>query len=110
MEITATYKGQTRTAIAEFMVSAQKWNEAKFEANQQQFQSIIAQNAADKQGLERRMSTIEQTSDNIQLEVRQQTFSGVNLLKGASLRLPNLLSYRPPLCNDSELSKRCPLR
>lgn len=96
VEITATYKGQTRTAIAEFMVSAQKWNEAKFEANQQQFQSIIAQNAADKQGLERRMSTIEQTSDNIQLEVRQQTFSGVNLLKGASLRLPNLLSIDRP--------------
>lgn len=96
VEITATYKGQTRTAIAEFMVSAQKWNEAKFEANQQQFQSIIAQNAADKQGLERRMSTIEQTSDNIQLEVRQQTFSGVNLLKGASLRLPNLLSIARP--------------
>ena len=96
VEITATYKGQTRTAIAEFMVSAQKWNEAKFEANQQQFQSIIAQNAADKQGLEQKISTIKQTADNIQLEVRQQTFSGVNLLKGASLRLPNLLSIDRP--------------
>ena len=94
--ITATYKGQTRTARVEFVVSAQKWNEAKFEANQKQFQSIIAQNAADKQGLERRMSTIEQTSDNIQLEVRQQTFSGVNLLKGASLRPLNLLSLDRP--------------
>lgn len=94
--ITATYKGQTRTAKVEFMVSAQQWNEAKFEANQKQFQSIIAQNKADKQGLERRMSTIEQTADNIQLEVRKQTFSGVNLLKGASLRLPNLLSIDRP--------------
>lgn len=92
VEITATYKGQTRTAIAEFMVSAQKWNEAKFEANQQQFQSIIAQNKADKQGLEQKISTIKQTADNIQLEVRQQTFSGVNLLKGASLRPLNLLN------------------
>ena len=77
--ITATYKGQTRTARVEFVVSAQKWNEAKFEANQKQFQSIIAQNKADKQGLEQKISTIKQTADNIQLEVRQQTFSGVNL-------------------------------
>ncbi|WP_315319794.1 hypothetical protein [Prevotella aurantiaca] len=94
--ITATYKGQTRTARVEFVVSAQKWNEAKFEANQKQFQSIIAQNKADKQGLEQKISTIKQTADNIQLEVRQQTFSGVNLLKGASLRLPKLLSLQRP--------------
>ena len=92
--ITATYKGQTRTARVEFVVSAQKWNEAKFEANQKQFQSIIAQNQADKQGLEQKISTIKQTADNIQLEVRQQTFSGVNLLKGASLRPLNLLSLQ----------------
>ena len=92
--ITATYKGQTRTARVEFVVSAQKWNEAKFEANQKQFQSIIAQNKADKQGLEQKISTIKQTADNIQLEVRQQTFSGVNLLKGASLRPLNLLNLQ----------------
>lgn len=91
VEITATYKGQTRTAIAEFMVSAQKWNEAKFLANDQQFQSIIAQNKADKQGLERRMSTIEQDAEKIHLEISKQTFSGVNILKGASLRPLNLL-------------------
>lgn len=92
--ITATYKGQTRTARVEFVVSAQKWNETKFEANQKQFQSIIAQNKADKQGLEQKISTIKQTADNIQLEVRKQTFSGVNLLKGASLRPLNLLSLQ----------------
>lgn len=91
VEVTATYKGQTRTAIAEFMVSAQKWNEAKFLANDQQFQSIIAQNKADKQGLERRMSTIEQDAEKIRLEVSKQTFSGVNILKGASLRPLDLL-------------------
>nr|DAV55173.1 MAG TPA: S-layer associated multidomain endoglucanase 16 carbohydrate binding module-2.9A [Caudoviricetes sp.] len=96
VEITATYKGQTRTAIAEFMVSAQKWNEAKFEANQQQFQSIIAQNTADKQGLEQKISTIKQDAENIRLEVSKQTFSGVNLLKGASLRPLNLLSLDRP--------------
>ena len=91
VEITATYKGQTRTAIAEFMVSAQKWNEAKFLANDRQFQSIIEQNKADKQGLERRMSTIEQDAEKIRLEVSKQTFSGVNILKGASLRPLDLL-------------------
>ncbi|PJI28214.1 hypothetical protein [Prevotella intermedia] len=91
VEVTATYKEQTRTAIVEFMVSAQKWNEAKFLANEQQFQSIIAQNKADKQGLERRMSTIEQDAEKIRLEVNKQTFSGVNILKGASLRPLNLL-------------------
>ena len=91
VEVIATYKGQTRTATVEFMVSAQKWNEAKFLANEQQFQSIIAQNKADKQGLERRMSTIEQDAEKIRLEVSKQTFSGVNMLKGASLRPLNLL-------------------
>ena len=91
VEITAPYKGQTRTAIAEFMVSAQKWNEAKFLANEQQFQSIISQNKADKQGFERRMSAIEQDAENIRLSVSKQTFSGVNMLKGASLRPLNLL-------------------
>ena len=91
VEVTATYKGQTRTAIVEFMVSAQKWNEAKFLANEHQFQSIIAQNKADKQGLERRMSTIEQDAEKIRLEVTKQTFSGVNMLKGASLRPLDLL-------------------
>lgn len=94
VEVTATYKGQTRTAIAEFMVSAQKWNEAKFLANDQQFKSIIAQNKEDKQGMERRMSTIEQNAVGIKLEVKKQTFGGVNLLKGASLRPLNLLSLQ----------------
>lgn len=94
--ITVTYKGQTRTARVEFVVSAQKWNEAKFEANQKQFQSIIAQNKADKQGLEQKISTIKQDAENIRLEVSKQTFSGVNLLKGASLRPLNLLSLDRP--------------
>ncbi len=58
VEITAKYKGQTRTATVEFVVSAQKWNKAQFEANDTQFESIIAQNKADKQGLEQKISTI----------------------------------------------------
>ena len=94
--ISATYNGQVRTAKVEFIVSAQEYNEAQFEATSEHFKSIIAQNKADKQGLEQKISTIKQTADNIQLEVRQQTFSGVNLLKGASLRLLNLLSIDRP--------------
>lgn len=96
VEITAKYKGQTRTATVEFVVSAQKWNKAQFEANDKQFKSIIAQNKADKQGLEQKISTIQQTANSIQLEVKKQTFSGVNLLKGASLRPLNLLSLQRP--------------
>lgn len=86
VEITAKHKGQTRTATVEFVVSAQKWNNAQFAANDTQFKSIIAQNEADKQGLESRMTTIEQDAEKIRLEVKKQTFGGVNLLKGASLR------------------------
>ena len=105
VKITAKYKGQTRTATAEFMVSAQKWNEAKFLANDTQFKSIIAQNEADKQGLESRMTTIEQDAGKIRLEVKKQTFGGVNLLKGASLRPLNLLSLqRPPYVTIANLS------
>ena len=96
VEITAKYKGQTRTATVEFVVSAQKWNKAQFEANDTQFKSIIAQNKTDKQGLEQKISTIQQTANNIQVEVKRQTFSGVNLLKGASLRPLNLLSLQRP--------------
>lgn len=96
VEITAKYLRQTRTATVEFVVSAQKWNKAQFEANDTQFKSIIAQNKADKQGLEQKISTIQQTANNIQLEVKRQTFSGVNLLKGASLRPLNLLSLQRP--------------
>ena len=96
VEITAKYKGQTRTATVEFVVSAQKWNTAQFAANDTQFKSIIAQNKADKQGLEQKISTIQQTANSIQLEVKKQTFGGVNLLKGASLRALNLLSLQRP--------------
>lgn len=96
VEITAKYLRQTRTATVEFFVSAQKWNKAQFEANDTQFKSIIAQNKADKQGLEQKISTIQQTANSIQLEVKKQTFSGVNLLKGASLRPLNLLSLQRP--------------
>ena len=94
MEVTATYKGQTRTAIAEFMVSAQKWNEAKFLTNEQQFQSIIAQNKADKQGLEKRMSTIEQDAEKIRLEGQQTDLQRCGYTQGRELRPLNLCYYK----------------
>lgn len=96
VEITAKYKGQTRAATVEFVVSAQKWNTAQFATNDAQFKSVIAQNKADKQGLEQKISTIQQAANDIQLEVKKQTFGGVNLLKGASLRALNLLSLQRP--------------
>ena len=94
--ISATYNGQVRTAKVEFIVSAQEYNEAQFEATSEQFKSIIKKSKEDKEGLEQKISTIQQTADNIQLEVKKQTFGGVNLLKGASLRPLNMLSLQRP--------------
>lgn len=94
--ISATYNGQVRTAKVEFIVSAQEYNEAQFEATSEQFKSIIKKSKEDKEGLEQKISTIQQTSDNIKLEVKRQTFGGANLLKGASLRPLNLLSLQRP--------------
>lgn len=94
--ISATYNGQVRTAKVEFIVSAQEYNEAQFEATSEQFKSIIKKSKEDKEGLEQKISTIQQTADNIKLEVGKQTFSGVNLLKGASLRPLNLLTLASP--------------
>lgn len=94
--ISATYNGQARTAKVEFIVSAQEYNEAQFEATSEQFKSIVKKSKEDKEGLEQKISTIQQTADNIKLEVGKQTFSGVNLLKGASLRPLNLLTLASP--------------
>lgn len=94
--ISATYNGQVRTAKVEFIVSAQEYNEAQFEATSEHFKSIIKKSKEDKEGLEQKISTIQQTADNIKFEVKKQTFGGVNLLKGASLRPLNLLSLQHP--------------
>ena len=94
--VSATYNGQVRTAKVEFIVSAQEYNEAQFEATSEQFKSIIKKSKEDKEGLEQKISTIQQTADNIKLEVKKQTFGGVNLLKGASLRSLNLLTLASP--------------
>lgn len=49
-------------------------------------------NLLNDDGTTESISSIKQTTENIQLEVRRQTFGGVNLLKGASLRPLNLLN------------------
>ena len=51
-------------------------------------------NLLNDDGTTESISSIKQTTENIQLEVRQQMFGGVNLLKGASLRPLNLLSLQ----------------
>lgn len=51
-------------------------------------------NLLNDDGTTESMSSIKQTTENIQLEVRQQMFGGANLLKGASLRPLNLLSLQ----------------
>lgn len=49
-------------------------------------------NLLNDDGTTESISSIKQTTENIQLEVRRQTFGGANLLKGASLRPLNLLN------------------
>lgn len=53
-------------------------------------------NLLNDDGTTESISSIKQTTENIQLEVRRQTFGGANLLKGASLRPLNLLNLDRP--------------
>ena len=94
VEVTATYKGQTRTAIAEFVVSAQKWNEAKIISIDKEMVGLKAAQTTINgrtQAIEQRVGRIETRADSIELEVKKQVFGGANLLKGASLRKLGLL-------------------
>lgn len=93
-EIEAIYKEYKRSAKVEFIVDAQKWNNSRFSVNDSRFESIIEQGKSDKEGIERRISTIEQTAEDIKLEVKRSVSGGVNLLKGASLRNLGLLSLQ----------------
>ena len=93
-EIEITYKEHKRSAKVEFIVDAQKWNNSRFSVNDRKFESIIEQGKSDKEGIERRLSTIEQTAKDIKLEVEKSVSGGVNLLKGASLRNLGLLSLQ----------------
>lgn len=93
-EIEVTYKEYKRSAVVEFIVDAQKWNNSRFSTNDRKFESIIEQGKSDKEGIERRISSIEQTAENIKLEVKKSVSGGVNLLKGASLRNLGLLSLQ----------------
>ena len=90
------YKEYKRSAKVEFIVDAQKWNNSRFSINDRKFESIIEQGKSDKEGIERRISTIEQTAKDIKLEVEKSVSGGVNLLKGASLRNLDLLILQKP--------------
>lgn len=95
-EIEVVYKEYKRSAKVEFIVDAQKWNNSRFIINDRKFESIIEQGKSDKEGIERRISTIEQTAKDIKLEVEKSVSGGVNLLKGASLRNLDLLILQKP--------------
>lgn len=90
-EIEVTYKEYKRSAKIEFIINAQNWNNSRFSTNDRKFQSIIEQGKSDKEGIERRLSNIEQTASDIKLEVERSVSGGANLLKGASLRDLGLL-------------------
>lgn len=89
VEVTATYKGEDRTAIVEWMVSTMQKNEAKIiglenkmiglETSQQQYDSRIG-------AIETSVGKVETTAKQISIELKNQVIGGVNLLKGASLR------------------------
>lgn len=89
VEITATYKGQTRTAIAEFYVSKQRWNDAEFTTIKGQFKSIQEEFERVDGEITDTKSTINQLPEKITLEVLRHE-NGINLLKGASLRYPTI--------------------
>ena len=89
VEITATYKGQTRTAIAEFYVSKQRWNDAEFTTIKGKFESIQEEFERVDGEITDTKSTINQLPEKITLEVLRHE-NGINLLKGASLRYPTI--------------------
>lgn len=89
VEITATYKGQTRTAIAEFYVSKQKWNDAEFTTIKGRFESIQEEFERVDGEITDTKSTINQLPEKITLEVLRHE-NGINMLKGASLRYPTI--------------------
>ena len=108
-EIEVTYKEYKRSAKVEFIVDAQKWNNSRFSVNDRKFESIIEQGKSDKEGIERRISTIEQTAEDIKLEVKRSVSGGVNLLKGASLRnlgLLNLQSERAVTVHNNKYDRQ----
>lgn len=89
VEITATYKGQTRTAIAEFYVSKQRWNDAEFTTIKGKFESIQEEFKRVDDEITDTKSTFNQLPEKITFEVLRHE-NGINLLKGASLLYPTI--------------------
>ena len=93
VEITATYKGQTRTAIAEFYVSKQRWNDAEFTTIKGKFESIQEEFERVDDEITDTKSTFNQLPEKITFEVLRHE-NGINLIKGGSLEYPELLDLR----------------
>lgn len=90
VEITATYIGQTRTAIAEFYVSKQKWFNQQLIEEQNKFERFVEEYQYDQKGIEKQFTAFRQTTDKITLEVKKGNINTTNLLKGSSLRFSEL--------------------
>lgn len=93
VEITATYIGQTRTAIAEFYVSKQRWNDAEFTTIKGKFESIQEEFERVDDEITDTKSTFNQLPEKITFEVLRHE-NGINLIKGGSLEYPELLDLR----------------
>ncbi|WP_311589830.1 hypothetical protein [Prevotella disiens] len=93
VEITATYIGQIRTAIAEFYVSKQRWNDAEFTTIKGKFESIQEEFERVDDEITDTKSTFNQLPEKITFEVLRHE-NGINLIKGGSLEYPELLDLR----------------
>ena len=93
VQVTAIYKGEERTAIAEFYVSKQRWNDAKFTTIKGQFESIQEEFERVDGEITDTKSTFNQLPEKITLEVLRHE-NGINLIKGGSLEYPELLDLR----------------
>lgn len=89
VQVTAIYKGEERTAIAEFYVSKQRWNDAEFTTIKGKFESIQEEFERVDGEITDTKSTINQLPEKITLEVLRHE-NGINLLKGASLLYPTI--------------------
>ena len=89
VQVTAIYKGEERTAIAEFYVSKQRWNDAEFTTIKGKFESIQEEFERVDGEITDTKSTINQLPEKITFEVLRHE-NGINLLKGASLLYPTI--------------------
>lgn len=93
IEITARHHGSQTTTSLTFYVSKQKWNESEFANTIERLNSVKREIQTDYQGKIRTVeSKIEQTVNNIDLSLTSLPFNSRNLLKGASMRFPQIFN------------------